>query len=59
MQGKVSTTGTMDQKPSVPKSPNLSSLGKGQPIPEPQQPAPAEVGTTNPLKEEFPEASET
>ena len=57
MQGKVSTTGTMDQSPSVPAAPNLNQLGTAQPMPEPQQPAPAEVGTTNPLQQEFPDAS--
>ena len=57
MQGKVSTTGAMDQSPSVPRAPNLNELGKAQPMPEPAQPAPAEVGTTNPLQQEFPDAS--
>jgi len=57
MQGKVSTTGTMDQSPAVPAAPNLNQLGTAQPMPEPQQPAPAEVGTTNPLQQEFPDAS--
>ena len=28
-------------------------------MPEPKKPTPAQVGTTNPLKEEFPEATET
>ena len=59
MQGKVSTTGMMDQKPKTPKAPNLTGLGKAQPMPEPKKPTPAQVGTTNPLKEEFPEATET
>jgi len=57
MQGKVSTTGAMDQSPSVPRAPNLNELGKAQPMPEPAQPAPAEVGTTSPLQEQFPDAS--
>tara|TARA_E500000318_G_scaffold98830_1_gene100449 strand:- start:22 stop:543 length:522 start_codon:yes stop_codon:yes gene_type:complete len=59
MQGKVSTTGMMDQKPKTPKAPNLTSLSKGQPMPEPKKPTPAQVGTTNPLQKEFPEATET
>ena len=59
MQGKVSTTGMMDQKPKTPKAPNLTGLGKAQPMPEPKKPTPAQVGTTNPLKDEFPEATET
>ena len=61
MQGKVSTTGTMNQKPSVPKAPNLSGLGQGQPAPTTKQPTPppAAAGTISPLKEEFPEATET
>ena len=60
MQGKVSTTGTMDQSPSVPAAPNLSALGKGKPAPVEKAPMPpAAAGTTNPLKEQFPEASDT
>ena len=59
MQGKVSTTGMMDQKPKTPKAPNLTGLGKAQPMPEPKKPTPAQVGTTNPLQKEFPEATET
>ena len=59
MQGKVSTTGMMNQKPKTPKAPNLTGLGKAQPMPKPKKPTPAQVGTTNPLKDEFPEATET
>ena len=59
MQGKVSTTGMMNEKPKTPKAPNLTGLGKAQPMPEPKKPTPAQVGTTNPLKDEFPEATET
>ena len=59
MQGKVSTTGMMNQKPKTPKAPNLTGLGKAQPMPEPKKPTPAQVGTTNPLQKEFPEATET
>ena len=59
MQGKVSTTGMMDQKPKTPKAPNLTGLGKAQPMPKPNKPTPAQVGTTNPLQKEFPEATET
>ena len=59
MQGKVSTTGMMDQKPKTPKAPNLTGFGKAQPMPEPKKPTPAQVGTTNPLQKEFPEATET
>jgi hypothetical protein len=59
MQGKVSTTGMMNQKPKTPKAPNLTGLGKAQPMPKPKKPTPAQVGTTNPLQKEFPEATET
>ena len=59
MQGKVSTTGMMNEKPKTPKAPNLTGLGKAQPMPEPKKPTPAQVGTTNPLQKEFPEATET
>ena len=59
IQGKVSTTGMMNQKPKTPKAPNLTGLGKAQPMPKPKKPTPAQVGTTNPLKDEFPEATET
>ena len=59
MQGKVSTTGMMNQKPKTPKAPNLTGLGKAQPMPEPKKPTPAQAGTTNPLQKEFPEATET
>ena len=38
MQGKVSTTGMMNQKPSVPKAANLTSLGKQEPTPVPKKP---------------------
>ena len=33
--GKPTTTGIMNTKPNVPKAPNLSALGKGQPAPKP------------------------
>tara|TARA_R100000805_G_C3518451_1_gene41760 strand:+ start:32 stop:544 length:513 start_codon:yes stop_codon:yes gene_type:complete len=60
MQGKVSMTGMMDEKPKTPKAPNLSGLGKGKPAPVEKAPTPpAAAGTTNPLKREFPEASDT
>ena len=60
MQGKVSMTGMMDEKPQTPKAPNLSALGRGKPAPVEKAPTPpAAAGTTNPLKEQFPEASET
>ena len=59
MQGKVSMTGMMDEKPKTPKAPNLTGLGKAQPMPKPKKPTPAQVGTTNPLQKEFPEATET
>ena len=59
MQGKVSMTGMMDEKPKTPKAPNLTGLGKAQPMPEPKKPTPAQAGTTNPLQKEFPEATET
>ena len=47
MQGKVSMTGTMDEKPKTPKAPNLSALGKGQPAPK-QKPMPAPKTQTEP-----------
>ena len=60
MQGKVSTTGMMNQKPSVPKAPNLTSLGKKETASAQKQiTPPASAETTNPLKEQFPKASET
>ena len=60
MQGKVSTTGTMNQKPNIPQAPNLGELGKGKPAPVEKTPMPpAATGTTNPLEKEFPEANET
>jgi len=60
MQGKVSTTGTVNQKPKTPKAPNLSALGSGKPTPVKKTPMPpAATSTTNPLKEQFPEASDT
>ena len=60
MQGKVSTTGMMNKKPSVPKAPNLTGLGKRETAPTPKQTTPpAAAGTTNPLQQEFPEASDT
>ena len=60
MQGRVSTTGMMNEKPKTPKAPNLSALGKGKPAPvEKTAMPPAAAGTTNPLKQQFPEASET
>ena len=37
--GKPTTTGMMNTKPNIPKAPNLSALGKGQPTPE-QKPMP-------------------
>ena len=60
MQGKVSTTGMMNKKPSVPKAPNLTGLGKRETAPTPKQTTPpAAAETTNPLQQEFPEASDT
>ena len=60
MQGKVSTTGMMNQKPSVPKAPNLTGLGKRKTVSAPKQTTPpASAVKTNSLKEQFPEASET
>ena len=60
MQGKVSTTGMMNQGPSVPKAPNLTSLGKKETASAQKQiTPPASAETTNPLKEQFPKASET
>ena len=37
--GKPTTTGIMNTKPNIPKAPNLSALGKGQPTPK-QKPMP-------------------
>ena len=60
MEGKVSMTGMVDKKPITPKAPNLSALGKANSTPvEKTTMPPAATGTTNPLKQEFPEASDT
>jgi len=45
--GKPTTTGIMNTKPNVPKAPNLSALGKGQPAPK-QKPIPAPKTQTEP-----------
>ena len=60
MEGKVSMTGMVDKKPITPKAPNLSALGRANstPVKKTTMP-PAATGTTNPLKQEFPEASDT
>lgn len=57
--GKPTTTGMMNTKPNVPKAADLSALGKGQDMPEKEMPAPAtNEQPINPLKQEFPEATE-
>ena len=45
--GKPTTTGIMNTKPNIPKAPNLSALGKGQPAPK-QKPIPAPKTQTEP-----------
>jgi|TARA_R100001224_G_scaffold102645_1_gene74902 hypothetical protein len=45
--GKPTTTGIMNTKPNIPKAPNLSALGKGQPAPK-QKPMPAPKTQTEP-----------
>ena len=45
--GKPTTTGIMNTKPNIPKAPNLSALGKGQPAPK-QKPVPAPKTQTEP-----------
>ena len=55
--GKPTTTGIMNTKPSVPKAPNLSALGKGQPAPN-KEPKPMPQPQADPMKQEFPEATE-
>ena len=45
--GKPTTTGIMNTKPNIPKAPNLSALGKGQPAPK-QKPMPAPKTQTAP-----------
>ena len=58
--GKPTTTGMMDQKPSVPAAPDLRALGKGQPSPQPQAaptPAPTEEPVSD-LKRQFPGSSD-
>jgi len=45
--GKPTTTGMMNTKPNIPKAPNLSALGKGQPAPK-QKPMPAPKTQTEP-----------
>ena len=55
--GKPTTTGMMDERPSVPQAPNLSALGKGAPTPQPTaEPTPTKA--VNPLKEQFPESTD-
>ena len=57
--GRPTTTGIMNTKPNVPKAPNLSALGKGQDMPKKETPVPAtNEKPMNPLKQEFPEATE-
>ena len=45
--GKPTTPGIMNTKPNIPKAPNLSALGKGQPAPK-QKPMPAPKTQTEP-----------
>mgnify|MGYP001456874112 FL=1 len=45
--GKPTTTGIMNTKPNIPKAPNLSALGKGQPAPK-QKPMPPPKTQTEP-----------
>lgn len=57
--GKPTTTGIMNTKPNVPKAADLSALGKGQDMPKKEMPAPTtNEQPINPLKQEFPEATE-
>jgi len=58
--GKVTTTGIMDQRPTVPQAPNLSGLAKAT---QPQQPKsvrqpPKEISPKDSLRQQFPEATD-
>ena len=55
--GKPTTTGMMDQKPSVPAAPDLRALGKGQPKPQ-AKPQPTAQKPVSDLKQQFPDATE-
>jgi len=56
---KVTTTGMMDVRPETPKAPNLNALGKGQDQAQPaQQPVEQPQEATNPLKEQYPNATD-
>ena len=57
--GKPTTTGIMNTKPNIPKAADLSALGKGQDMPKKEMPVPTtNKQPINPLKQEFPEATE-
>ena len=58
--GKPTTTGIMNTKPNIPKAPNLSALGKGQPEPKsmPKPQAKAEPEGT-PMELEFAERAKS
>jgi len=58
-KGRPTTTGIMNNRPNTPEAPNLSALGKGQNMPKQETPkAIVEPKPTNPLRDEFPEASD-
>ena len=58
-KGRPTTTGIMNDRPNIPKAPNLSALGKGGDMPKQETPkATVAPKPTNPLKDEFPEATD-
>jgi hypothetical protein len=58
-KGRPTTTGIMNDGPNIPKAPNLSALGRGQDMPKQETPkVTAEPEPRNPLKDEFPEATD-
>ena len=58
-KGRPTTTGIMNDRPNIPKAPNLSALGRGQDMPKQETPkATVAPKPTNPLKDEFPEATD-
>ena len=58
-KGRPTTTGIMNDRPNIPKAPILSALGRGQDMPKQETPkVTAEPQPRNPLRDEFPEATD-
>ena len=58
-KGRPTLTGIMNDRPNIPKAPNLSALGKGGDMPKQETPkATVAPKPTNPLRDEFPEATD-